>query len=118
MPQKLLMALFAALFLGACAMQAGINFDGSSVRNIQPNQTTKDDLRKSFGEPTKRGIDSGYETWTYLYEKLHRESIRRLPKLYSKELYVVFRADGTVLSYSYNTNIPEEYDLLDQKLKE
>jgi len=99
-------------------MQVGKNFNVSSVQNIEFNQTTKEDIRKSFGEPTKRGIDNGYETWTYLYEKLHRVSLRNLPKLYSKELYVVFRMDGTVLSYSYNTNLPEEYELVEKQSKQ
>jgi len=115
MPQKLLLTLLAVIFFVACTMQVGKNFDVSSVRNIEFNHTTKKDIRRSFGEPTKRGIDNGYETWTYLYEKLHRKSLLNLPKLYSKELYVVFRTDGTVLSYSYNTNLPEEYEWVEKQ---
>lgn len=118
MPQKLLLTLLAVIFFVACNMQAGVNFDSSIIRNIKANETTKADLRKIFGEPTKRGIDNGYETWTYLYEKLEPVSIRNLPKFYSKELYVVFRSDDKVLSYSYNTNMPEEFDFLEEQLKQ
>ncbi|MBI2089742.1 MAG: hypothetical protein HYT78_13550, partial [Deltaproteobacteria bacterium] len=51
-----------------------------------------------FGEPYRRGLDSGYETWTYSFHYYELGQLRD-----SKELYVVFNKDGTVRSYSFTT---------------
>ena len=111
MNRKWMCLVVGVVFLVACRMQAGINFDSAGVTAIKTNQTTKGEILKTFGEPKKRGIDSGFESWTYLYEKLS-PSFHNLPTLDSKELYIVFHPDGRVLSFSYNTNMPEEYELV------
>ena len=50
-----------------------------------------------FGEPDKRGLENGYETWTYNYYYYELGQLRD-----SKELYVVFDKDTTVRAYSFN----------------
>jgi hypothetical protein len=44
----------------------------------------------------RRGLENGYETWTYSYQSYEFGQLRDL-----KNLYVVFNMDNTVRSYSF-----------------
>ena len=59
---KLLYVLFLAL--SGC-MALGRDFATTPVRNIQNNITTQKEVFANFGEPVRRGLENGFETWTY-----------------------------------------------------
>jgi hypothetical protein len=87
--------LIVAVFLWGCASQ-GRDFGVTPVKNIQTNVTTQKDIFGAFGEPIEKGLENGYETWTYSYQYYEWVQLRN-----SKQLYVVFNKDGTVRSYSF-----------------
>lgn len=89
--------LFLLLFLWGC-ISYGRDFATVPVRDIQTNVTTQKEIFSLFGEPVRKGLDSGYETWTYSY---HSYELGQLGA--SKELYVVFNKDGTVRNYSFTS---------------
>jgi len=89
--------LVFALFLSGC-IYYGRNFPTTSVKGITNNVTSQRDIFANFGEPDRRGLENGYETWTYSYQYYEMGQLRE-----SKELYVVFDKDNTVKSYSFTT---------------
>lgn len=88
--------LWLALLAGCVTY--GRDFPTFPVKNIQANVTTQNDIFGSFGEPVRKGLDSGYETWTYSYHTYELGQLR-----HSKELYVVFNKDNAVRSYSFTS---------------
>lgn len=92
-----LAGLLLFLVLWGCQIY-GREFPVTPVKNIQPNVTTEREVFAIFGEPYRRGVDSGYETWTYSFHNYEFFQLRD-----SKELYVVFNKDGSVRSYSFTT---------------
>ena len=90
---KLLYILFLAL--SGC-MALGRDFATTPVRNIQNNITTQNEVFANFGEPVHRGLENGFETWTYSYQYYQLAQLKD-----SKELHIVFNKDNTVLSYSF-----------------
>lgn len=91
--RKLLCILCLAL---AGCMSVGRDFATAPVRNIQANLSTRDDVFTTFGEPVRRGLENGLETWTYSYQYYELLQLRDF-----KELHVLFNKDGTVRSYSF-----------------
>jgi hypothetical protein len=77
-------------------MALGRDFATTPVRNIQNNITTQKEVFANFGEPARRGLENGFETWTYSYQYYELAQLKD-----SKELHVVFNKDNTVLSYSF-----------------
>ena len=92
----------AAAGLAGC-VTVGRPFDSGRVRSITLNKTTQADLKLAFGEPFRHGLDSGDLTWTYVRYQLQLLGTRN-----TKDLVVRFNADGTVKSYTFNTNFPED----------
>lgn len=90
---KLLYILFLAL--SGC-MALGRDFATTPVRNIQNNITTQNEVFANFGEPVRRGLENGFETWTYSYQYYELAQLKD-----TKELHIVFNKDNTVLSYSF-----------------
>jgi len=90
---KLLYILFLAL--SGC-MALGRDFATTPVRNLQNNITTQNEVFANFGEPVRRGLENGFETWTYSYQYYQLAQLKD-----SKELHIVFNKDNTVLSYSF-----------------
>lgn len=82
-------------FLSGC-LSYGRDFGTTPVRNIETNVTTQKDIFGFFGEPVRKGLENGFESWTYSYHYYELGQLRD-----SKELYVVFNKDGTVRSYSF-----------------
>ncbi|HWO43296.1 MAG TPA: outer membrane protein assembly factor BamE [Candidatus Eisenbacteria bacterium] len=83
--------------LSGC-MAAGRDFPTAPVKSIQNNVTTQREIFNYFGEPVRRGLENGHETWTYSYHYYEFGQLRD-----SKELYVVFNPDRTVRSYSFTS---------------
>jgi len=96
--QKRVAYLILLLFLWGCVFY-GRDFAGHQVENIQTNFTTQKEIFETFGEPARKGLDSGYPTWTYSY---HAYVLGGGWK--TKELYIVFNHDETVRSYSFTSN--------------
>jgi hypothetical protein len=97
-----LIVVVAALVAVGCAT-IGHRFAPEKVQTIKIGETTKGDLLGLFGLPYRRGIEDGDSTWTYLHYKFKLFG----EHLQSRDLYVRFHSDGTVASYTYNSNMPE-----------
>lgn len=91
-------ALALATTLGCVTL--GTNFPTASVSRIEKGISTKKEIRRAFGEPFRTGVDNGYESWTYVYNRWTPFGQTR-----SKDLYVVFNKDGTVRAYTFNSNL-------------
>ena len=89
--------LLAVLFLSGCFYQ-GRDFATWPVKNIKNNATTQREIFTNFGEPVRRGLENGFETWVYNYQYYELGRLRE-----SKDLYIVFNDDNTVRSYSFTT---------------
>ncbi len=83
------------LQLSGC-VPLGRDFPVNPVQSIQNNRTTQQEIFRQFGEPVRRGLENGFETWTYSYHYYQLGQLRE-----SKELHVVFNKDSTVRSYSF-----------------
>ncbi len=95
--RKLSFALLVVFFLAGCAF-SGKNLTETRVKEIQPNVTTRGQIVSSFGEPGRKGRDSGFETWRYSYRIFAAEG------WINRDLYLIFNPDGTVQKYSYASN--------------
>ncbi len=95
---KLYYLFFLLFFLSGC-ITYGRDFGTAPVRDIKLNVTAQKEIFNYFGEPFRRGVENGYETWSYSY---HVYSPGQGWK--TKELYVVFNKDQTVRQYSYTAN--------------
>jgi outer membrane protein assembly factor BamE (lipoprotein component of BamABCDE complex) len=97
-----LAALVVALALSGCAgLQVGREFPSPEAAQIKPDVTDKARLLTLFGEPYQVGIDNGDQTWRWFYAQ-------RGGSATSKDLSVRFNANGTVKSYSFTSNFPED----------
>ena len=94
---RIIPVIFVWLILSGCFYQ-GRNFDISPVRSIRNDVTTQREIYADFGEPLRRGLENGLETWVYSYQYYELGQLRE-----SKYLYVVFNKDNTVRSYSFTT---------------
>ncbi|MGB7949905.1 MAG: hypothetical protein WCH75_19650 [Candidatus Binatia bacterium] len=83
-------------FLVAGCLAMGRDFATGPVGNIENNVTTEKEIFGYFGEPVRRGLENGYETWTYSYQYYELGQLRDF-----KDLYVVFNKDKTVRTYSF-----------------
>ena len=92
-----------ALLTAACAGLASIGreFPSPSAEMIRAGQTSKPDLLRMFGEPTEVGLDTGDQTWSWLYAQFTGEQRR-------KQLTVRFDDRGIVKSYSFNSSFSED----------
>jgi hypothetical protein len=99
----LLGLLIVALSAAACAgLSVGKEFPSPDPAQIKTNTTDKAALVQLFGEPYQAGIDSGDLTWRWFYAKSGASAT------ISKDLTVRFNANGTVKSYSFTSNFPED----------
>jgi hypothetical protein len=74
----------------------GRDFGTAPVRQIQNNVTTQREVFAYFGEPIRKGLENGHESWTYSYQYYELGQLRDF-----KELHIVFNKDSTVRSYSF-----------------
>lgn len=75
----------------------GPGFSRAPVRTIENDVTTQKEIFGYFGEPARKGLENGYETWTYSYQYYELGQLRDF-----KDLYVIFNRDNTVRTYSYS----------------
>jgi hypothetical protein len=88
--------MMGSLVLSGC-LYMGRDFVTIPVKSIENNVTTQREIFGHFGEPIRKGLENGYETWTYSYQFYEFGQLRDF-----KELYVVFNKDNTVRSYSFS----------------
>lgn len=96
------LALAGLAWVSTGCFTVGRNFVSTPVKQIEKGVTTKADITKAFGDPFRRGLDDGYESWTYVYNRWSPFYQTR-----SKDLYLVFNKDGTVRSYTFNSNLDD-----------
>jgi hypothetical protein len=84
-------------FLVSGCLYLGRDFATAPIKSIETNVTTQREIFGYFGEPFRRGLENGYETWTYSYQHYELGQLRDF-----KDLYVVFNKDNTVRTYSYS----------------
>ena len=95
--------LLIGLAVTACAgLQIGREFPSPDAAQIKVNVTDKAGLVAAFGEPYQVGIDSGDQTWRWFYAQ------RGPSSTITKDFSVRFNANGTVKSYSFTSNVPED----------
>ncbi len=90
------------LLSGCISIKFGREFPSPEARMIVLGKTDKASLERLFGEPYQVGLDSGDQSWRWLY--VQRESGTEL----TKDLTIRFNPDGTVKSYSFSSNFPED----------
>ena len=102
MRRSLALFLVALAFLmTSCAgLSVGREFPSPAPDMLRVGQTSKADLLRSFGEPTEVGLDTGDQTWTWLYGRINQQT--------RKQLTVRFDDRGMVRSYSFTSSLPED----------
>jgi hypothetical protein len=96
-------AFALALVTSACsALEIGREFASPDAAQIKANVTDKAGLLALFGEPYQVGIDNGDQTWRWFFAQ------RSASSTITKDLTVRFNANGTVKSYSFTSNFPED----------
>jgi hypothetical protein len=99
---KLFCSILLAAVLTGC-VTIGRPFRISSLPPVQLDQTTQQDIEKTLGAPYRTGIDDGDKTATWLHYKFYLGGEK-----WSRDLYVRFHDNGTVKSYSFNSNFPDD----------
>jgi hypothetical protein len=95
--------LLALTMLAGCvSLKFGREFPSPEARMIVVGTTDKASLERMFGAPYQVGLDSGDQAWRWFYGQ--RDSDTEL----SKDLSVRFNPDGTVKSYAFSSNFPED----------
>lgn len=82
---------------GCATMDVGKDFPEEQVINIRIGETTKEEIRRIFGEPWRVGLENGQQTWTY-----GKYSYSGFRETAAKDLVVRFTDKDIVESYSYS----------------
>ncbi len=99
---SLALALAVAVLAWGCALHVGRAFPSPDAAQIKVNVTDKTTLRQTFGEPYQVGLDNGDQTWRWFYGE------RGASAEVTKDFTVRFNANGTVKSYSFTSNFPDD----------
>ena len=94
--------LVATLSAGCLSAKFGREFRSPDPREIIAGKTDKGDLRRLFGEPYQVGIDSGDTTWRWFFGR------RTSGAEQTKDLSVRLNGNGTVKSYAFTSNFPDD----------
>jgi outer membrane protein assembly factor BamE (lipoprotein component of BamABCDE complex) len=87
--------LAITMALGCAATQMGKDFDITKKDQIVKGQTTKEEVRSWFGEPTGVYEVADGEMWAYQYDYVFTKSE-------GKNLYITFDKEGKVKSVSHH----------------
>lgn len=91
-----------AVLAWGCALQVGRAFPSPAAAQIKVNVTDKAALERWFGNPYQVGLDNGDQTWRWFHAE------RGASRETSKDFTVRFNANGTVKSYSFTSNFPDD----------
>ena len=83
---------------GCTKFNVGYDFPADQVQNIQVGKTIREEIRTTFGEPWRTGLENGLEIWTY-----GKYKYRGFTETEAKDLVVRFTAKGIVESYTFST---------------
>lgn len=100
---KRLFVLGLLLSLLAGCATVGRQFPVAPIAQIQIGQTSKDDLRNTFGEPWRTGVEDGQQTWTYGHYRYSAFGPEQ-----TRDLVIRFNAQDRVASYTFNSTYPED----------
>lgn len=92
---SLIMAMF--LLSSGCAT-VGHEFPAGQVSTIKIGETTQNDIRATFGNPWRTGMEDGLRTWTY---GIYRYSL--FDEASTEDLLIRFDKRGVVSSFVFNT---------------
>ena len=98
---RTLILCLCLLALAGC-VTAGKDFNVHMVPQIQLHQTTRAQIEQMFGPPWRTGVEDGKQTWSYGSYKYG------MSDTLSRDLVVRFDNNGTVSSYTFNSNYPED----------
>jgi hypothetical protein len=98
----LALAVLAVTAAGCAGLRAGRVFPSPDPAHITVNVTDKAALARMFGEPYQVGLDSGDQTWRWFYAE------HGVGSEVSKDFTVRFNPNGTVKSYSFTSNLPDD----------
>src|SRR5207249_1972777 len=87
---------------GRGGLKVGKEFPSPDAAQIKANITDKAALAQMFGDPYQAGIDNGDLTWRWFYAQSGASTT------ISKDFTVRFNTNGTVKSYSFTSNFPED----------
>ena len=87
---------------GCAGLRPGRVFPSPEPAQITINVTDKAALVRMFGEPYQVGLDSGDQTWRWFYAEFGGDGEL------SKDFTVRFNPNGTVKSYSFTSNFPDD----------
>ena len=94
--------LALTLVTGCISLKFGREFPSPEAKSIVAGKTDKASVERMFGSPYQIGLDSGDQMWRWFYGE--REPGREM----SKDLTIRFNADGTVKSYAFSSNFPDD----------
>lgn len=106
--KRTLLSLYRPVFLLICGTllfgcaSAGKDFNVHMVPQIKLHQTTRTQIEQMFGAPWRTGLEDGKQTWSYGTYKYN------LSDTLSRDLVIRFDPNGTVASYTFNSNYPED----------
>jgi len=101
-PARLLGAMLIAALLAGCGLTFGREFPSPTGEMLVVGKTGKSDLLRFFGEPHQVGLDTGDPTWAWTYARVSGgEEL-------TKQLTIRFDERGSVKSYSFTSNFPED----------
>ena len=94
--------LVATLSPGCMSSKFGRDFPSPEPSAITVGKTSKAEVQRLFGEPFQVGIDSGDATWRWFFGQRSRGTEQ------TKDLSVRWNSDGTVKSYAFTSNFPND----------
>ena len=94
--------LVTTLSTGCISSRFGREFPSPEPRAITVGKTDKAAIQRLFGEPYQVGIDSGDATWRWFFGQ------RGWSAEQTKDLSVRWNGDGTVKSYAFTSNFPDD----------
>ena len=98
----IVLTLVLAMLACGCALHFGRAFPSPDAAQIKVNVTDKAALERLFGDPYQVGLDNGDQTWRWFYGE------RGASMEVTKDFTVRFNANGTVKSYSFTSNFPDD----------
>jgi hypothetical protein len=95
-----LLALITAAGLMAGCATVGNDFPDDFASHLTIGKTTRAQVEQTLGKPFRTGLDSGSPSATYMYYHLGL-----FVDPVTKDLTVTYAPDGTVKSYTFNSNL-------------
>ena len=99
---SIVLTLALAVLTWGCALHLGRVFPSPDAAQIKVNVTDRAALERLFGNPYQVGLDNGDQTWRWFYAE------RGGATEVTKDFTVRFNANGTVKSYSFTSNFPDD----------